>query len=486
MSGAKEEKEKVEVEEEKEEVEEEKEEVAGSGAKVNVFVYGSINTFPFELFAENIKEESGIELNLASISEGNMYTKLKDEFVNGTGAFDLVVIRPAWIPEFISLKAIRPMNEFTEILDPKLDDIIPPFLKLYCMYDGKLYCLPYDGDVHVYYYRKDLVEDTVEQKHFKSKYGYELAVPETWKKAIDFAEFFTRKKGDTLAGKVLKQDFYGNGMLLGEGWSHYEWMNHFVAYNGIYFNEDFKPMINSEAGINALEDLERLKLYAPPEILSWGYRENSEAFLGGQLASFILWSDFYKFSYNKDKSIIAGKVGISLIPGVIINGKLHYKATMPFGRVIAVTTTTKHPEAAFWVASYMSTYASIDFTFDPRTGEDPFRYSHLNSPERLSKYLSDFSEGKVPVDDCKDYLDAVKASLQRGFPDLSIPGSREYIDILDLYIHRALLGEISIKKALDSVAEEWDKISESLGFESQKAIWLTQLKAWKELGYLDE
>ena len=70
-------------------------------------------------------------------------------------------------------------------------------------------------------------------------------------------------------------------------------------------------------------------------------------------------------------------------------------------------------------------------------------------------------------------------------PDLSIPGSYEYMDILDLYIHKALSGEISDKDALNKVAEEWNKVSESLGFDNQKAIWNAQLSVWRELGYVD-
>jgi len=454
------------------------------GTTINVFVDGGINVFPFELFKDRIKEESGIELVLNPVAQADVYTKLKNEFVSGTGAFDVVVFFPMLLPEFVNMGNLRPMDDLIGVRDPKLDDIITPFRKLYCTYNDKLYALPYDGDLHVYYYRKDLFENAEEKANFKKKYGYELAVPETWQKARDVAEFFTRKKGQTLAGKVLQNDFYGNGMLLGRGWCHFEWMDHFTAYDGIYFDENLKPMVNSKAGVKALDELKEMSKFAPPGILSWGYMENRGSFLGGNLATFILWTDLFKFSYNKDESVVAGKVGISHIPGAMVNGKLQYKATMPFGRVLAITSTTKHPAEAFWVASYMSQKASIDFCFDPRTGEDPFRYSHVNAPEKLAKYLSDFSKGEVPVSDCKNYLDAIKSNLEHGYPDLSIPGSNEYMDILDLYIHKALSGEMGSQEALDKVASEWNKISDSLGFDSQKAIWLSQLKAWKDLGYI--
>ena len=454
------------------------------GTKISVFVDGGINVFPFELFQERIKEESGIELVLNPVAQADVYTKLKNEFLSGTGAFDLVVYFPAQLPEFANMGYLRSMDDLVGIRDPKLDDIITPFRKLYCEYDGKLYSLPYDGDLHVLYYRKDLVGDTTERKNFKAKYGYELSVPETWKQQKDYAEFFTRKKGSKLAGETLANDFYGNGMLLGRGWCHYEWMDHFTSYGGIYFDENLKPMINSEAGLNALRDLKMLMPYAPPGVLSWGFTENRGGFLGGNLASMILWTGTFKYSFNKDESKIPGKVGVTHIPGVMAGGKLQYKATMPFGRVMSVTSTSKHPAEAFWVAAYMSAEASIDFTFDPRTGEDSFRYSHVNSPDKLSEYLASFSKSDVPIDDCKIYLDAIKANLENGYPDLSIPGSYEYMDILDLYIHKALSGEVSDKEALDKVAEEWNKVSESLGFDNQKAIWNAQLNVWKELGYV--
>ena len=157
---------------------------------------------------------------------------------------------------------------------------------------------------------------------------------------------------------------------------------------------------------------------------------------------------------------------------------------MPFGRVMSITSTTEHPIEAFWVASYMSAYKSIDFTFDPRAGEDPFRYSHVEAADKLAEYLSDFSGKDVEVEDCEIYFSGIKDGLENGYQDLSIPGSSEYMDILDLNIHKALSGEISNEEALDNVAEEWMTISESLGFDSQKAIWQSQLSTWEKLGLI--
>jgi len=90
---------------------------------------------PLELFKDKIKAESGIEIILNPVAQADVYTKLKNEFVSGTGAFDLVMLFPLFLPEFVNMGNLRPMDDLLEIRDPKLDDIITPFRKLYCMYD---------------------------------------------------------------------------------------------------------------------------------------------------------------------------------------------------------------------------------------------------------------------------------------------------------------------------------------------------------------
>ena len=51
-------------------------------------------------------------------------------------------------------------------------------------------------------YRKDWFEDAAEKTAFKVRYGYELAVPDTWDQFRDVAEFFTRP-GENKYGCVL-------------------------------------------------------------------------------------------------------------------------------------------------------------------------------------------------------------------------------------------------------------------------------------------
>src|SRR5438876_12190426 len=74
-------------------------------------------------------------------------------------------------------------------------DFAPSVLKRYAEYpenSGNIYALPINQDCMGLVYRRDLFDDPKEKSGFKAKYGYELAVPETYDQLRDIAEFFTR------------------------------------------------------------------------------------------------------------------------------------------------------------------------------------------------------------------------------------------------------------------------------------------------------
>ncbi len=71
----------------------------------------------------------------------------------------------------------------------------PATVKYYSEYpgnSGKYWAIPLEGDAVGWSYRKDWFEDPKEKEAFKAKYGYDLAVPKTFKALRDIAEFFYR------------------------------------------------------------------------------------------------------------------------------------------------------------------------------------------------------------------------------------------------------------------------------------------------------
>lgn len=446
------------------------------GVKLVVVGDAGQNLKPFEWYKDEIKEKSGIEITqVVGVPFTSVYEKLKTEFIAQTGAYDLVIFYPSYLGEFAGLGYLAPLDQYANKYDPKLSDVPTAVRELNIKYGGRLYALPYDGDVLNLYYRKDLFTNATEKANFKKKYGYELKAPETWDQFLTIAKFFNRKKGSTLAGRKLTEDFYGVAEMGARGFSYAWWLARFGSLGGVYFDSNMNPMINSDKAVKALDMFKESIKLSPPDVLAYGYEELKNAYLEGKVAMVIQWSDVQKKAQDPKQSKIVGKSGIAQVPGTKTGGTIVRKAPMPVGRVIAVPKTTKNPEAAYWVAWYLSTVTSLNDVSSPETGLDPYRVSHFNQPKAFAKILGNEDEAKA-------YLATVNKNLEDGFPEINIPGAGNYADVLDLYINRALSGQMTSKAALDAVAKEWKDITSKLGAAKQKEIYLQTVETWKKLG----
>ena len=93
--------------------------------------------------------------------------------------------------------------------DLDLKDLIQPAWDSLAKFRGKTYgFLNWNYNV-VYWARGDLLGHADEKAAFKKRYGYDLGPAKTLQQMRDIAEFFTRKKGEKLAGQPLDSDFYG-------------------------------------------------------------------------------------------------------------------------------------------------------------------------------------------------------------------------------------------------------------------------------------
>ncbi len=189
------------------------------------------------------------------------------------------------------------------------------------------------------------------------------------------------------------------------------------------------------------------------------------------------WSDIWKKGNDPAQSKIVGNVGVTHVPGVMKDGKLVYCAPMPCGRTLAVAKDSKNPEAAYYVAKLLSDDFSLADVSNPQTGLDPFRKSHFNNPAAFSAF--------GPEKEAKGYLAAIANNLTYGFPDLSVPGVAQYIDVLEVNLGKAYTKELSPKEALDATAKEWNSITDSLGRANQIKIYNELLVGWKEVGLID-
>ena len=452
----------------------------GEGETVTLAVYGDQghNLVPFEWIREEAAA-NGIELEVVGVPFTEVYEKLKTEFVGQTGAYDVVVFYPAYLGEFADFGYLQPLDKFFSDYDPELDDIVPAYRDLYMQYNDQIYALPYDGDVLNFYYRTDIFEHPDEQAAFEDQYGRALEVPETWDELLEVAEFFTREEGEMLAGEPLDQDFYGFAFLGARGFAYAWWLNIFGPLDGVYFNRDLEPQINSEAGVEAMEILIDLKQYSPPDVMSMGYEELRNAYLQGRVGTMVQWSDVWKKANDPELSDIVGKAKVAPVPGTRQpDGSINFRAAAPVGRVIGIPASTEYPEEAYWVAWKLTTDISTRTVSSSETGLDPYRLSHVENADAFTDFGSE--------EEAREYLDVVMTNLNHVYPDLNIPGSAEYLDALDIAVTRAVSGSADPKAALDRAAREWNEISETLGRDRQTQIYNNILDIWAQYGFWED
>ncbi|MBE0688698.1 MAG: extracellular solute-binding protein [Anaerolineae bacterium] len=451
------------------------------GVTVDVFGDAGHNLAPYDFWADDFAQ-MGITINIVDAPFNDVYSRLQTEFIAQSGAFDVVTFYPAYIGDFAGNGYLLPLDEFmgrepAAVWDPVQDDVLAPFRELYNKFGGETYALTIDGDVLVMMYRQDLFDNADEQAAFQAQYGHELRPPETWDEWLEVGEFFTRDAGEMLAGETLEQPFYGLAEYGQRGFSYAWYLNRFASSGGIYFDEDMNPMINTPEAVAGLQNMMDALQYAPSGVLGYGYDQLRDAFIQGQVAMVVQWTDVPKKAGDPSQgSVIAGRVGVGQVPGTLVGDTVVHRSMMPVGRVVGIAADSDQPEAAYCVAKYIAYNRSLEDVSTSLTGLDPYRMTHLEHPEAYAMFES--------VDAAQTYLEGLQVALADGFPEIFIPGAAAYNDALDLQVNRALAGEVSAQEALDEVATEWNSITDSLDRDRQVELWRQALESYRALGLI--
>lgn len=125
----------------------------------------------------------------------------------------------------------------------------------------------------------------------------------------------------------------------------------------------------------------------------------------------------------------------------------------------AVTQTSENPDCAYDFIKFLNSpeIRSQDVVIGD-TGFNVYRYTHVRD---LAIWTDAW--GAVVEQDAKEYLDAVRADLENSneLIDLRIPGKPEYVDTeLDLHVSSAIVGEEDPADALQTIYDEWEKITD--------------------------
>lgn len=421
-----------------------------------------------------IENALGVELEYLEYSPADEYSLIMADLTSGTGRYNIITYFPTYNGDIMGGGWAVDLTPFIEKYLVDLNVVPPIYRYLYCGWGGKIYALPYDGDFHALYYRKDIFAKPEIRKKFKDKYGYDLKPPETYDEYLKVAEFFTGwdwdEDGEEEYGTVEDFKDLTWGLLF----------DRLGSLGEVIFDEEMNPRINSEKAVKAMEDLAKVVEYMPPGALEFGALEVFDSMTKGITAMTLTWPDVGPRAGSGEFPVKGDQVGTALVPGYVVDGKLIRRSWTGVGRVMIISKLTPKElwEPAFKVIKWMFDTSPI-WVPSGLNGEDPFADTQTMEAAlyHWKKANPAWSEEGI-----RDYLKAARENYWHGYPDLYIPGAAQYLDVLSREIMLVAKGELSPKEACDRTAEEWKKIAKDLGEEEQRKYWKQQVQQYKLAG----
>jgi multiple sugar transport system substrate-binding protein len=457
------------------------------GVNVNILTFnGPQVAEPLQRRAPDWEQLTGGHVNVIAVGFQTIYDKALLDASTKTNSFDAYVFDPQWMGDFATPGYLLDLTSRVTN-DPQLNwqDIGPFFRDFNATYNGKVYTIPLDGDFHMVYYRKDLLE----------KDG--VKPPATWD---DYLTVAAKYNGQDLNGDG--QPDYGSCIAKKKGAQSYWWIISIAGgllqakgtNEGAFFNtKDMTPLFGqNEAITKALDTYAKTATFGPPDELNMDVGGTRGLFTTGRCALSMDWGDIGTLTpgtYAQDKTgatITPGwKQVLDRSTGKLVNcdattcpnavDGVNYAPFASFGGwsgAVNAAAPKAQQDAAYDFLSYMSSPAisGIDVTLG-KTGYNPYRTSHFSTLDPWIK--AGLSEAAA-----KNYLGAIQASLtnKNMVLDLRIPLTKRYEqDILDTAVSQYLAKELDAPTAEKQIADGWNAITDEAGKDKQLAAYVASL-----------
>jgi multiple sugar transport system substrate-binding protein len=381
---------------------------------------------------------TGVKLRFEKVPPGQIRQKAMLDLSSKTATYATSATDPMYYPLYVSNKWIEPLDRYlsdaalTDAAWFNYDDIFKAWRDANS-YEGKPYAVPYDGEVTVQVYRKDLYD----AKGLKAA----DTLDEFVKNAAALNDPANRMYGMALRG------------FAGAGQNMYIYPSLFREFGGEWFRGR-KIVVDSPEAVRALDWYVSAETkYAPPAVRNWNWPDIADAFSQGTLGCYIDAHSSASVLVNPEKSKVVGKIAFARWP----KGPTGKRCTSiwNWGFPINAALSDKQKRATWlfiaWAAS-AETQARTSWKF-----AGPAKRSGLN---RVSLWKS---PGFIAMttDIGPNFIDAALTSLEKD-TDVDwrprVPQWPAIGDTMATAIQAALVGQKKSKQALDEAQARIDQI----------------------------
>ena len=374
------------------------------------------------------KQHPDIHLRWVVLEENVLRQRVTTDIATHGGQFDILTIGNYEVPIWAKQKWLVPFDNMPASYD--VDDILPP-VRTSLTSGGKIYGLPFYAESAMTLYRTDL---------FK-KAGITMPDHPTYDQIKQFADKVTDKS----------HQIYGICLRGKPGWGeNMAYLTTLVtAEGGQYFNEHWKPTINSPAwhtAISFYDDL--MKADGPPGASSNGFNENLALFTSGHCGMWIDATSAAGIVYDKKQSQVADDVGFAALP----TGSYTGGPTWLWSWNLAIPTSSKQVDAAktfiTWATSkpYIELVAKSDgwVTIPPGTRTSSYQSADYKKVAPFSDFVLNAINSSNPDGQTKQQRPYVGAQF------VDIPAFQSIGEQIGQSVAATLTGSTTVDQALAS------------------------------------
>lgn len=334
----------------------------------------------------------------------------------GSDAVDVLYLNDTSLKRFAANGWLEPLDELWEKYktEYKLDDF-PQSVIDSVSYNGHIYSMPTMSNAELFFYRSDLLKDR------------NINPPETMD---DYMSAANALHSNRMAGTIMSMKpvdaalneahWYINS--IGDGW----------------FDENWKPIFNNDAGVAAITRMKEMSAFAPRGFTSHANDESTINLQQGLAAMGLQWFTRAATMDDPKKSRFVGQFEWVAPPGGgarIAND----------GFAISKFSSADKEE----MFKMLATASSQESMREGAKYAMPPRLSVLSDPELAEQYR---------------WYPAARKALETGKAFPAMPDFLDVGEIVTRHITQAVIGETEVKAALDKAAEETEKLLADRGY----------------------
>ncbi|MDY7042349.1 MAG: extracellular solute-binding protein [Chloroflexota bacterium] len=393
----------------------------------------------FEALVNKYVEETGHQVNLNVTPFTGMLEKSRNAVQAPESEFDILNLNEQWYMQFYADELVTPIKE----IDPDFE-LDPQIIEYewstrwnpelgYSTQDGEFYGLPINGNIMLFFYRKDLFEEQG------------LPVPQTWED-VEMAAQALHNPPDTY------------GYVIRTNPPNWEFQGFLAGYGGriITLDEEsgeWEVTIHQEPGQKAIQTWLKLGIdYGPPNYADIGQPDMAGLMSSGKAVQFVLVGAAAPDFDNPEKSLIVGNVGATVLPG----GTPETRATMSGIWVMGIphNLPIERKQAALAFLNWaLSKEAQL---FYAQSGAIPVRqdvYEELADDPKLGWWMKAMA-------DSTPYI----------YAQPRLAETPQIVEVVNRRLQQAVIEEISAEDALWEAAQEIHKILEDGGYKVKPLV----------------